>query len=72
MTDTEAQSKQILRYLRAGHRITPLEALKKFRTLRLGARIYDLRQDGHKIQRRLVEVSEGKRVAEYWLEGKAA
>jgi len=43
------QSEQILAHLKAGKSITPLLALRKFDCLRLGARIWDLRQDGHPI-----------------------
>lgn len=62
-----SQSQQILRHLKAGHRITPLDALKRFGCMRLGARIYDLRQLGHRIERAMIETSGGARVAEYRL-----
>ena len=39
----EAQCSSILKHLRSGKTITPLEALKKFGSFRLSARIYDLR-----------------------------
>ena len=39
----------ILKHLKRYHDITPMEALRKFRCLRLSARIYDLRQQGHDI-----------------------
>jgi hypothetical protein len=35
--------------------------------MRLGARIYDLEQQGHKIERRLVRRGEAM-VAEYWID----
>ncbi|WLS99514.1 helix-turn-helix domain-containing protein [Snodgrassella alvi] len=44
-----SQSEQILKYLQAGNALTPLEALRKFNCLRLGVRIYDLRQKGYVI-----------------------
>ena len=40
--NSESQTKRILAYLRAGNRITPLEALRKFNCFRLGARIADI------------------------------
>ena len=50
-----SQADMILSYLREGNAITPLEALSKFRCLRLGARIYDLKKRGHKIETSLVK-----------------
>lgn len=44
-----SQEAQILSYLKRGHAITPLEALRLFGCFRLGARIWDLRRAGHKI-----------------------
>jgi len=41
---------KILEYLKKGNSITPLEALEKFGTIRLGARIYELRQRGYNIK----------------------
>lgn len=65
------QTKAIHQALKRGEKLTPLEALKKYGTLRLGARIWDLKQAGVRIKRELVEVGDGKRVARYSL-GKAA
>ncbi len=46
-----AQAEQILRYLQTHKRgITPIDALRKFGCFRLGARIYDLRKEGHDIK----------------------
>lgn len=61
-----AQNDRILDYLATGHRLTPLQALRRFGCLRLGARIYDLRGQGHSIESRLVRRG-GARVAEYRL-----
>lgn len=44
----------VLEYLRENKTITPLEALNTFGCYRLGARIYDLRRDGHTITTTLV------------------
>lgn len=65
-----SQESAILSYLRAGFRITPLEALEKFRCMRLGARIYSLKKGGLNIKSEMVEVPSGKRVKSYWLESK--
>ena len=64
---TETQTAQILAHLKTGRSITPLDALDWFGCFRLGARIYDLKQDGHPIYREMVEVAPRKRVASYTL-----
>lgn len=43
------QTEQIYRHLQQHGSITPLEALREYGCMRLGARIYDLKRDGHKI-----------------------
>lgn len=43
------QKEMILAYLRENGSITPLEALKEFGCMRLTARIWDLKHDGHHI-----------------------
>jgi len=65
-----SQAGRILAYLRAGNRLTPLEALERFQCFRLAARIHELRREGWDICERAVETRGGKRVAEYWLEPK--
>lgn len=47
------QTQKILRYLNECGSITPLEALKEFGCMRLGARIYDLKQAGYDIESRI-------------------
>ena len=64
---TETQTAQILAHLKTGRSITPLDALDWFGCFRLGARIYDLKQDGHNIYREMIETDSGKRVASYTL-----
>lgn len=65
--DVSTQADQILAHLKSGETLTPLEALDKFGCFRLGARIWDLKREGHDIQTEFVEVGEGKRVAKYRL-----
>lgn len=67
-----SQTGRLLRAFRKGRHITPLVGLREFGTLRLGARVWDLKQAGHPIQKRMVEVNPGVRVAEYWLPRSAA
>lgn len=62
-----AQNEQILKHLKRGYRVTPIQALQKWGCLRLSGRIYDLRAQGHKIRTEIVE-RHGKRFAEYRLE----
>ena len=63
-----SQAKRILDYMLEGHRITPIEALEKFGSFRLGARIADLRADGHDIKSEFVKTDTGKHVKSYWIE----
>ena len=66
----ESQCSRILAHLRVKP-ITPLEALHYAGCFRLGARIYELRSLGYRIDSELVEVfdkrGEKKRVAQYRL-----
>jgi hypothetical protein len=65
------QAGRILAHLRAGTRLTALDALESFGCFRLAARIHELRRDGWGIQERTVETRGGKRVAEYSIGGAA-
>lgn len=67
-----AQTAQILKHLQSGARLTPKDALHLFGCARLGARIFELRQQGYDICRRLVATGTSAaghtiRVAEYRL-----
>lgn len=59
-----SQEQQILEHLKAGHALTPIEALQQFGCFRLGARIHDLKQRGYAIDCEKVEQG-GKRFARY-------
>lgn len=62
------QTQLILAHLKAGKALTPLGALRAYGCMRLGACIWDLRQAGHPITRRMVEHPQtGKHYAEYRL-----
>jgi hypothetical protein len=63
------QAGRILAYLRAGNRLTALDALESFGCFRLAARIHELRREGWAIEERTVETRGGKRVAEYSMGG---
>ena len=62
-----SQTQQILAHLKSGKSITPLEALNDYGCFRLGARIYELKQDGHTIETDRFETPTGKKVARYRL-----
>ena len=69
--NTNTHTAKVLSHLKSGKSITPLEALSEYGCFRLGARIYDLKKDGHPIHKQMVEVStrDGtSRVAQYWME----
>lgn len=59
-----SQTEAIAAHLKRGKSLTALEALRKFRCLRLAGRIYELRAAGMSIYSRTVTRG-GKRVAEY-------
>jgi hypothetical protein len=66
-----SQNELILKDLKKGARITPLDALGKYGCFRLGGRVYDLKNgvlDGihWNIITNIIEVK-GKRVAQYYL-----
>ena len=70
------QNVQILEHLMQGKSITPYDALRLYRVMRLASRISDLRKRGHKIEKRMISVTnaDGKkcRVAQYWMEDTGA
>jgi hypothetical protein len=61
------QASQILEYMRRGRSIDPMVALRLFGSFRLAARIKDLKDDGHRITREMIETREGKKIARYSL-----
>ena len=70
MTETArraTQASRILAHLKAGRRLTQLDAEEEFGCRRLAARIGELRKEGFPVESRMVETSSGAKVAEYWL-----
>lgn len=63
--NTKTQREAIADHLKAGHALTPLEALNLFGCLRLGARVWELKREGLNIGCTMVETPSGKRVAQY-------
>lgn len=62
-----SQTHQILAHLRKGRSITPLQALHEYKSLRLAARIAELKGAGFPITKRMISRN-GKRFAQYTLE----
>ena len=72
--NSSSQTRQILAWMKAGNRINPIEALRRFGSFRLGARIKDIEgMIGYPPSRQKIQVEnrQGKTVwvNEYWLEG---
>lgn len=63
----ESQTDQILKALKKGRKLTPLDALSEFGCFRLGARIFDLKERGYNIVTNTVKSSNGKSFASYEL-----
>lgn len=66
-SETQSQESAILKWLQSGKTITSLESLMLFGCLRLSGRVYDLRKQGHQIEREMITVESGKHVAQYRL-----
>jgi hypothetical protein len=64
-----SQSEAILAHLQSGESLTALQALSLFNCLRLGARVLDLRRQGHDIRTETIRTRSGKNVARYTLPG---
>ena len=58
------QKDEIKAYLLSGKSLTSLEALYKFGSMRLGARILELKKEGMKIESTFIEVNK-KHVVKY-------
>ena len=61
------QTQYIKEILLSGEAITPIDALNRLGCFRLGARIWDLRQEGWNIETKIIKGSDGKHFAEYKL-----
>jgi len=64
---SNSQKAKILAFMQAGGSITPLEALNLCGSLRLGARIAELRAEGWPVESKWVVTSTGKRVKSYYI-----
>lgn len=68
------QNQIVLKHLLEGKSITQLEAMNEYGIMRLGARIFELIQDGYPIKKKMVTVrnrlGEPCMVAKYYMEEK--
>lgn len=71
MNVTDSQKSEILAYLKSGHSLTPMDALRQFGCFRLAARIKELRDEGHAIDMTLEDDGQ-KHYARYSLVRKPA
>ena len=62
---TETQNQMLKTILDQGTHITPLDALNMIGSMRLAARVYDLKQSGYPVDKYVREVN-GKRVTYYF------
>ena len=62
----DSQNQAILEALERGETLSPIDALNRFGSFRLGARIYDLKQAGYNIATDIVKNGR-KRYAQYRL-----
>ena len=60
------QTKQIRKHLESGRTLTPIDALNLYGCFRLGARIFDLRDEGMNIETEMVYEGR-KRYAKYFV-----
>lgn len=66
----KTQQLKILNYLKKGNRITQLTSLRLFGCMRLGARIFDLKMQGYRIEDEyVINPQSKKRYKAYWLKG---
>ena len=64
---TKSTTEKIAALLKRGRSITPMQALDQLNCMRLGARIYDLKKQGYRINKTPHKTPGGKIVAKYSL-----
>ena len=62
-----SQNQKILKHLRSGKSLSPLQALGLFGCYRLAGRIYDLKRAGHQIETIIKSDDQGRTYASYAL-----
>lgn len=64
---SRSQTDRILEWMLEGNAITPLEALNRFGSFRLGARIAEIKARGYLVYSEFVTTDNGKKVKKYYL-----
>lgn len=64
------QNERILNHLKTGKGITSIQAVSRWGVTRLSARIFEIREMGHRINRVWKTLKSGKNVVEYSLKAK--
>lgn len=72
MSESASQCNQIAAYLKSGHTLTQLDALRLFGCMRLASRICDLRERGLNIKTEKIQTHTGKYITAYSLDAKDA
>jgi hypothetical protein len=62
---TESQAQAILRFMQQGYEVTPMDALMRFKCMRLASRIRDIKDSGIDIADRWIVRDDGKRFKAY-------
>ncbi len=62
------QTEAILAALEQGEALTPMDALRRFGCMRLGARIWELKEEGKPILDEMIGTGKGKHVKRYFLD----
>lgn len=65
------QKQKVLKWLKSGRALTPIQALEQFGSFRLGAIIHELRNEGYEIKTTLIKNRYGNQFAKYKLIQKA-
>lgn len=61
----KSQKDAIYNHLKSGKSITPIEALNRYGSFRLGAIIHKLRREGYEIETKYITNKYGNKFAEY-------
>lgn len=64
---SKSQTDRILEYMLQGHAITPIDALNRFGSFRLGARIAEIKAKGYLVYSEFVTGDNGKKFKKYYL-----
>jgi len=68
MSDRATHRNQLLAALTAGERVTAMDALKRWKCFRVGARAFDLKSEGYPVKSERIKLRSGKWVARYYME----